>query len=342
MRTTIRDVARRAGISAGMVSRILNPGATPANVRDETRSRVMRTAQRLGYRPNPISSALRTRHTATIGVVAESIARTAGYIEAAERLCAKRGYEVVLSVVPWCEPELEDTALQRLLHRRVDGILVLSPAIRKSPGRFLRPAVRDGLPMVLVGPSRITMVDTVDIDREDGFRQLTAHLLDRGCRKFLFVPWWDTPGVRQRLAGVHAALRKKPGVRLETVRHSNSGRQMSRNELELELARRFKSHPDAVLSSTEDIAMVAMRVAEDMKIRVPADMAVVGGHEQPYSEYLRPPLTTLRWDEGQVMRLAVNRLIERIENTSGRFSPMRLKVPPEMVVRQSSMFKTSL
>jgi len=126
-RVTINDVARRCRVTPSTVSRVLNQYTKNFSVAPNVRRRILRAVEELGYRGDPLARAMRSRQTLMIGVHVPHIdVSTAASVEAVQYLCVKRGYEILLAVHR--RPEEVDAAFQRHLDRKVDGLLLVSPA----------------------------------------------------------------------------------------------------------------------------------------------------------------------------------------------------------------------
>ena len=146
---TIHDVARRARVSVGTVSHVLNG---KQKVSDERRARVLEAADAIGYRPNGLARGLRVQRSGVVGlsVPMTSSAYHAGLAEAFEEIAAAEGH-VIMQVMSRGSPDLEHARIEALLGRQVDGLLIV-PSM--APGRSLDLVARSHVPAVIVGRSR--------------------------------------------------------------------------------------------------------------------------------------------------------------------------------------------
>jgi DNA-binding LacI/PurR family transcriptional regulator len=271
---TIRDVARRAGVGVGTVSRVLNDSRS---VSAEAQARVSRAMEQLGYRRNAIARSLSVGRAHALGVVAPFFT-TPSVIErlrgVADRL-AELDYNIVLFSV--------ETTAQRAgafrdfaRHDHVDGLLVISLPLTDAEVDELQ---RDRLPLVMVDVAH-PRVPHVAIDDVRGGELAAEHLLAKGHRRIGFVgdtaenPFGFTSS-EHRLKGFRRALREagvKPLPSLE--RRGPYGREPAR-ALALALLGR-NDPPSAVFAASDVQAFGVLEAASTLGLRVPGDVAVMG------------------------------------------------------------------
>ncbi|MFH1614824.1 MAG: LacI family DNA-binding transcriptional regulator [Planctomycetota bacterium] len=343
MAIQLKDIADYVGVSQGTVSRVLSNKKSGVRISDDTRKRVLQVAREFGYTPNPIARSLRTRRTATIGVIAPSNNNFSQQINTAEIIAAQKGYELIVAITRW-STEQEENEIRRLLHRMVDGLLILSPVIEGQRDKVLGELVGKGFPLVGVGPILNDSADYVDWDRQEAYKQLTEHLLERGCRKIAFLARNMTPGIQGRIDGVRAAVENNSeGVQLRLIGCQSDLRAMNNPQLE-QFARKeiLANRPDAVLCPSDEDALVVMHTVRKLGWSVPKEIAVTGCSNQSFGEFLEVPLTTVAMPYEKMVETAVVRIIERIENADKSFARMAKCVPADVIIRQSSMFGTRL
>jgi DNA-binding LacI/PurR family transcriptional regulator len=271
---TIRDVARHAGVSVATVSRVLNEMPI---VSLETRDRVRRVVDELGYRPSATARSLSLGRSQAIGVVAPFFT-TLSVVERlrgiSERL-AEHGYDLMLFDVE--TPGQRTDALRDFAQRdRVDGLLVISLPLSDEEVDALQ---RDDLPVVLVDIGHPGLPHVV-IDDVRGGELAANHLLAKGHRRIAFVgdlptnPFGFTSSERRR-EGFRRALRAAgidPADDLE--RRGVHGREQARG-LALELLG-SDDRPTAVFAASDIQAFGVLEAADALGLRVPEDVAVIG------------------------------------------------------------------
>lgn len=322
------DVARLAGVSHQTVSRVVN-GQT--NLRPETRERVLRAIDQLGYRPNTAARSLVTRRSGTIGVIGSrsgfwgpSTVHRA--IQAAGR---DAGYFVSsVNVQMLTRDEFVD-AMDHLRDQHVEGIVLIAAnddavdAARAHAGR--------GVPVVVVEGDQAKAEWTVGVDQVTGAAAGTRHLLDLGHERVLHLSgpasWAEA---RARLAGYRNAMYDAglpPLLHIEGDWSARSG---------FEAGRQVAGRDDvtAVFCANDQMALGLLRSLSEAGRSVPDDISVVGFDDIPEAAYLIPPLTTVRQDFDAVGRRAIQILRSAISDDA---VPERL-IEPELVVRASTAY----
>jgi DNA-binding LacI/PurR family transcriptional regulator len=271
---TIRDVARQAGVSVATVSRVLND--IPV-VRTDLRERVRDAIADLGYRPSSTARSLSLGRSQAIGVVAPFFT-TPSVVERLRGVSQRAGhhrYGLMLFDVE--TPEQRAGAFRDFARLdRVDGLLVISLPLLDDEVEALE---RDGLPVVMVDIGH-PRVPHVVIDDARGGELATEHLLARGHRRIAFVgdrrqnPFGFTSS-EQRRRGFRRALRRA-GIRADPGLEARGrhGREEAR-ELAAGLLRR-DDRPTAVFAASDTQAVGVLEAAQELELRVPDDVAVIG------------------------------------------------------------------
>ncbi|TNH31255.1 LacI family transcriptional regulator [Micromonospora orduensis] len=303
MASTLKDVARLAGVSVKTVSNVVN--GYP-HVSADVRRRVEAAVAELGYRPNAFARTLRTGRVGVLALVlpdtdlpyADDLTREV--VHAAGRA----GYRVVVERGP------EEEGSNSTRPMPVDGVLV------GAPGETARALTAAGRPVVLIGGgSSDGSCDQVSVDVAGAAEDATAHLLRTGRRRIAAIGAYPSgPGgvPRSGTAGYHRALRAAgvtplPG-HLLPARHDRradgyrAGRDLFAGP----------DRPDAIFCLSDRLAIGAMRAAFDAGLRVPADVAVIGVGDIEEGRYSRPTLSTVAVDTRFLAREAVARLTTRI------------------------------
>ncbi|MFC7584893.1 LacI family DNA-binding transcriptional regulator [Nonomuraea antimicrobica] len=271
-RPSIRRVADLAGVSATTVSHTLN-GRRP--VAEQTRRRVLRAIEELGYRPNVLARGLRTSRSQTVGLIIPDI--TNPFYPALARglqdVLAPAGYDQIISNTDGVHG-IEQTAIEQMIARQVDG---LAFAVFHTHAEDLLPVIEAGIPVVRLGGRLVQQgVDLVHSDDEGGAAEATRYLLGCGYRRIAFVCGPEAEGpAAERVTGYRAALADAgvPGGEA-LVAHTGFSRTGGAEGVArlLQLAR----PPDAVLCANDVMAIGALDVAARLGLRVPEDLAVMG------------------------------------------------------------------
>jgi DNA-binding LacI/PurR family transcriptional regulator len=327
---TMADVALVAGVSHQTVSRVL--GDHP-NVREETRAKVLRAIEELGYRRNSSARALATRRTRTLGVVASdtTLYGPASTLFALEEAARAEGYLVSTVTLRELTMETLSEALDHLSGGGVEGVVAIAP--QRSAVDALS-ELRCPFPVVIVGSGQGVDIPSVSVDQHLGARLATSHLLTAGHRNV-----WHLAGPEEwreaadRAAGWRTTLEAagvEPPLLLRGDWSPLSGYRAGQ-----ELAGWVGRGLTAVFVANDQMALGVLRALREAGVRTPQDVAVVGFDDIPESEFFAPPLTTVRQDFATVGRRGIALLLELIEGRPP-VTTARLAIEPQLVVRAST------
>ncbi len=323
---SIHDVARRAGVSAQTVSRVLNGHP---NVRPTTHASVTAAMKELGYRPNNAARSLRG-NSRILGVLStgSSFYGPAATLYGLEAAASVAGYGVAVVNLVTPDPDELAAASERLLSLGVAGVVAVLPLAGDLAALA---ALSDVVPVVLVaGAPADGAAHVVDVDNVGGAAAAVRHLLGLGHRTVFHVagpPTWQE--ATDRRAGWQAAL-EEAGAEVPPVLvgdwSARSGFEQGRLLARLEGL-------TAVFAANDQMALGVLRALAERGLDVPGDVSVVGFDDIPESEFYLPPLTTVRQDLAELGRRCVEMLLARI--TDGEpTGPSVLEV--ELVVRSST------
>ncbi len=330
MGVTIGDVARRAGVGRGTVSRVLN---NRANVDPVTRERVLTAIRELDFVPNKTARRLSLRRTQTIAVIIPFLSRPS----AVERF---RGIEHALASVGY-DPivfNIEDAARREAVFRelprpeRVDGLIIVSLSPHQSE---LERIVRSGLPTVLVDAHHRSLPRVVGNDVLGG-RIVSQHVIGLGHRRIAYLGDYSRTALaftssRLRLAGVRQAA-KRAGIRLApamvgTGEHSR--------RVAADLATRMLTSPrppTAILCASDTQAAGVLEAVSQLGLSVPRDLSVTGYDDLELADHLG--LTTIHQPLFESGVRAVERLVALMDGGLNR--PLREVQDIHLVVRRST------
>jgi DNA-binding LacI/PurR family transcriptional regulator len=330
---TIRDVAKRAGVSVATASRALN-GKDVVN--PETRDRILAVMEELGFTPSPAARRLSLGRTLTIGVIVSFLTRP----QAAERL---RGVDAVLTDSEFDLVIYNVESVQKRDHylgtlaqsQRTDGLLVMS---LPPPDAAIPSLSRSPVPVVFIDvhtPAIAGMPRVVGDDAAGG-ALAAQHLLDLGHSEIGFVgdavadPFGFTSS-RDREAGVSKELARS-GISIppQWVGHGAHGRYEARD-----LARRMLTAdrpPTAIVTASDTQALGVIAAARDLGLHVPDDLSVIGYDDIEAADYVG--LTTVRQQLIESGRRGAEVLLAEIEARSER--PPVAYLAPELVVRATT------
>ena len=307
----LRDVAAAAGVHAGTASRALNP-ETRALVNADTARRVLRAAEALGYRPNPIARTLKTAKSRTVGLVIPDLTNPLfpPIVRGIEEILDAAGYSALI-VNTDNDPDREQSQIASLRSRQVEGLIVATARLEHP---LLRELHRQGVRMVLVN-RRAEHLDVPSISGDDatGVELAVRHLAGLGHRRIVHLAGPPTTST-----GVIRAKAFQSAVRDHGLDDDPSLVVACDYWTEAEgaaaLCRVLDSGVEfsAVLAGNDLIALGCYDVFAQRGISCPADVSVVGFNDIPFLDKLQPPLTTVAVPHHQVGAEAARMLLESI------------------------------
>ena len=330
---TLRDVAEAAGVHAATASRALNP-ATRGLVNADTARRVMKVAEQLGYRPNPIARGLKTSKSGTVGLVIPDLTNPLfpPIVRGIEGVLEPAGYSGLI-VNTDNDPGREQWQIEHLRSRQVEGLIVATARVEHP---LMEQLHRDGVVMVMVN-RRPEGVDVPSITPDDaaGVELAVRHLAELGHSRIAHVagPQSTSTGVT-RARAFRAAVRDlglddDPGLVTTTASWSEDAGADGLRRL-LESGAEFTG----IFAGNDLIALGCYDVFLERGIVCPADMSVVGFNDMPFLDKLRPPLTSVRIPHQQIGAEAARLLLDAIADPT---RPARsVMLPLSLVVRGST------
>ncbi len=328
---TMRDIAESTGVSQSTVSRVLSGTPTAVPIAEGTRKRVVETARKLGYRPNPLARGLRGAPTMLLGVIVRDITDPffAGAIEAASLEANKRGYNVVLGHAHHSADEAE--ALWGILEARHCDALLFLGDLRDRPG-LIEELQNTSIPVVaLWHGSRESGIPTVSVDNRSGIVAVLDHLVGLGHERIAFAGPRRLGDITERDDAFVASLHGH-GLGLPVEYRQEADNTYQGGAEALDRLMDLDEPPTAIVAPTDVIAMGMLHAAQRRGLHVPDDISISGFDDIPEAAYSVPALTTVRMPT-EAMVLAAVDLAIGTEEVLGDFHPM---LEPDLVVRAST------
>lgn len=335
-RVTSQDVAERAGVSRTTVSLVLNM-AKGVQIAEETRQRVLRAAEELGYVPDAAGQALVKRRSRTVGLVLtrapHHIASDAFLSQILENLTNSmrdHGLRLILDIVEGVDDK--DSYLNLVRSRGIDGILFSGP---RFDDEALRALHEEGFPTVLMGQLPGTEFNWVDIDNRAAAKQAADYLISLGHRRVAFITNASPSyaAAAQRLQGYQDSL-EQAGLDYQErwVRYGDFDLQSGYEQMSDLLDGSPQLH--AVFIASDVVAFGALAAIRERGLRVPEDIAVVGFDDVPMARFVDPPLTTVHLPADELALHSNNMLMKLIDGETLKENQVLLDT--HIVVRESS------
>lgn len=327
--SSIKDVAREAGVSTATVSHVIN---NTRFVSDEVRSRVERAIEACRYYPNAHARSLASGNSRILGLVISDIANPffPELVKAVETAAFDRGYDVVLSNTNY-DAERASHYVRRFIERKVAGVAILTSELDK---KLIEELARREVPVVFldVGEAGLHM-SNLRVDYETGIEEAILHLVALGHREISFVG--GPPHLRSARRRLEAFQSAKQRLFPEAADGVYFG------DFKIEGGRRAASEilaggklPTAVMSANDLMALGVISQFRAAGVQVPRDISVVGFDDITFAELSEPALTTVNLPRGALGEKAVEALMETLSNSDQQ--GVEIKIPTNFVVRGST------
>jgi len=336
-RATIHDIARKLNITASTVSRALKDHP---RISAETKRAVQKTAQKLNYQPNHIAAALRKGRSNIIGIIVPTVDRTffSSVMRGIEEIANLSKYNVLICQT-YDNYEKEISTVEALLNTRVDGIIASYAKETTNFDHFLKVKER-GIPLILFDRSNDELeVSHVVIDDFLGAYKATEHLIQQGSKRIAhFTSLRKISIYKERLRGYREALLDH-GIPYDEslVIESNLQLEDGRQSM-LQLLQRGE-RPDAVFSASAYGILGALQILKEKGISIPAEVALVGFSNEPFTSFTEPSLTVVDQHSMRIGNAAAQIFLEEATAEDRKFIPQKIVLKPELIIRQSSLRK---
>lgn len=328
---TIYDVAKNSGFSISTISRVLN---SPDKVNPETRKRVMSSIDLLGFIPKAEARARALQSTNRIGVLTPFFTAPSFVqrLRGAASALSKANYELVIYPVDSVE-HLQGYISSIPIMQNIDGLIIMSLAIEDKDAKRLHDK---GMETVLIEYSHARL-NSIEIDDVHGGAMAAKHLIKKGHKRIGFLGDIEPPEkyaihpVKSRLQGFKQTL-DETGIPLPKKYIKQAAyTQESSQQAALELLS-LDPRPTAIFAAADIQAISIMKVARQLKLRIPDDIAVIGFDDIDIADYM--DLTTIRQNLDESGRLAVEILLSHLVESDRTLQHIR--IPLTLIERQTT------
>ena len=334
-RATINDVARQAGVSKATVSAVLNDSAA---VKSSTRDRVLAAVDVLNYRPSQITRTT-ARKTKSIGLLIKEVDNPyyAEVVLGARAHANENGYTLLVASSEG-EYEAERRAVELMQAKDVEGLIATPVLDQHADLSHFFELKRRNFPFVLLEEVLGVPASLVDVDNRAASRKAADYLIKQGHTRIVHFagPSYSMHSA-QRIDGVRDACSRSHLILtdddvVEAGAHLEDG---YRAALAIFRKRTGAARPTGVTCYNDLVAIGVCRALQELRLRVPDDVSVIGFDDIPLVEYLAVPLTTVRMPKAQMGEIAAQMLIRHIESKTV-LPPQKVLLEAELVVRQST------
>lgn len=328
--TTIRDVAKKAGVSVATVSRVMN-GSGPVSA--AAARRIHDAAATLRYVPHVGARSLITSKTHTLGVLLPDLYGEffSELIRGIQQAAQGHGYHLLFSSAHGGRNEIRVAI--RAMRGRVDGLIIMSPHIDAETLVENFPA---SMPVALLSCGvKDVKYPVIDIDNAKGAREVVKYLVGLGHRRIAHIV--GAPGnvdAAERLRGFRAAT-KAAGLQREECPEIDGNFTEAAGYRAGEQLLRLSPRPTAVFAANDAMALGVMGALRERKLRVPEDISVVGFDDIPVARYVHPTLTSVHVPIAEMGDRAATMMITTLAG-NGRVEASLERIPTRLVVRASA------
>ena len=311
MATSIKDVAKEAGVSIATVSRVLNDIDV---VNEDTKKKVLDAIKKLGYRPNIVARSLKTQRTKTVGILVPDI--SSGFypeiVRGAEDVANIYDYNVILCNSDF-DGEKEKSYLRVLKEKMVDGVIYMSSSFDEETLDIINDL---DLKTVLVeSKDKENRLPSVTIDNISATYEATKMLIENGAKNIAFI------GVKkeaanawsERYIGYEKAL-KENGLDINEELVFLKGLKVATGYEAVDKFLESGKGFDAIVCASDEIAIGAINALREKNIKVPEDVSVVGFNDNDVASYFYPKLTTIKQPSYDMGSVAMRMLIKILNN----------------------------
>lgn len=330
----LKDIAQELGVSSATVSYVLNNQPIAARISKEVSDKIKETAKRLNYQPNQIAKSLKTQKTYTIGFVVADISNpfSAQIARIIENVAKKNGYTVLFGSSDEDIDKAQDL-INTMLNRQVDGLIVA--AVDKSEAQLME-IVERGVPLVLIDrylPNE--KFNHVGIDNFTATFEAVQLLIQNGRKRIgLMTYQTDLFHISERNRGYFEAL-KQANIPIPEAYMHKASLQNLRGDVEnsLNIMLKHDESIDAVLFTTNILALNGLRYLKNEAVVVPDEVAVIAFDQSDFYDFLPLSITHVRQPLEDLATKAMEALLLNIDNSE---AITQINLSTELIIGQSS------
>jgi LacI family transcriptional regulator len=324
--TTIKDIAKKVGVSISTVSYALNDNP---KVSRKTREKILQAARELNYQKNGIASDLKRNRMHTIALIVTDLAGPyyAELIRGIQEVTLSKGYDLLACSSFGGETS---TAVKFLKEKRVDGAIVLAHNVDE---KIIMQSAREQFPIILL--DRVVEHDyvvSIEVDNESGSFMAVEHLIEQGHRDISYVGGMSMSKLHElRVQGYKKALQKhglEDKIRVHQFGRFDRDNGYSMTKMLIAEGKISTAH----MYANDEMAIGGLKAFQEHGIRVPEDVSVIGFDDIELAQYVRPALTTVKQPKYERGALAAHLFFQLLE---GHPVEHYYNLPTGLVLRES-------
>ncbi len=333
MAATIKDVAKRAGLSQSTVSRALNQSGY---VSADAQRRIDEAVDELGYQPNWLARGLKGQASRLVGLIVPEISSLYDslIIESVSAILHENNYGMILCINNE-DAEVDLGYLKILQEKRVDGIIYTHPLNGKN-SKFVRRLFQEGMPVIELNRRyEEDLLDGVLADNIQSAYQITNYLIGLGHRRIgLVMGQTDLTTGEYRFTGYRHAL-NDANIPIDNALIRIGSFSQEHGEAGMKELIQLTERPTAVLAGSNRILMGILKVLGEQNIHIPGDMSVAAFNDTEWLRIWNPPITTVDIATEEMAKLSVELLLRRITSSVKETKPRTYLLSTSLIERGS-------
>lgn len=338
MKSTIKDVAKLAGVSFKTVSRVIN---REGSVKPDTVEKVNKAISQLNYQPNTAARSLAGTQSYALGYVYDN--PNAYYVISMQNgilaECRKQGYELIIHPRNADEPTVIDEIKAMVRKSQLAGIVLSPPLSEKQPVLEALDKLNVNYVRIISGSEEHNEVKPcVFVHDKQAAKNITEHLIEQGHKRIAFISGdLEHKSTDERLAGYKQALLEN-GLEYDEALVVPGAYSFEAGVNGFNQLKSLANSPSAIFGCNDEIASGALFAARLNNFDVPGEMAIAGFENSPFSRQTWPKLTTAAQPNDEIAQHAASTLIDFIKaSKTQKGSPTEhLHVLPKLIVREST------
>jgi len=335
MPTTIKDIAKQAGVSHTTVSRAIHNSPL---ISEKTTHRILDIATHLGYHPSFAARSLKTNRSQALGVIVSHIADPffSEILQGIDDVAQSNGYSLFIAAAQY-DPEREQAIIQTMREHRVDGVILCSPRFTPEQSYQLQSY---NIPIVAINnQAAVDYQYSIYHDDVDGGRQACKYLVNQGHIRIAYLG--DASSGRtthERLSGVRQVMEEAGlSIKPEYI-HQIPGNSPAQGLEAVEYFINLPIRPTAIICYNDMLAVGVVKGLRLAGLQVPTDISVTGFDNILYSDYTQPPLTTIDQPKRFIGAEAARMMLEQLRSTNASIqNGARIKrLKGMLLIRQST------
>lgn len=330
MNTNIKEIAKRANVSIATVSRALSG---QNNVREETKKQILRIARQLNYKPNLLARNFVKGKSNIIGLILPDISDEffSEIIKSIDDTSFISGYFTM--VISSHKNRSLVESIQTMMNSGIaGGFILLVPFMNSEIEKALK---SERVPFVIIsGDSELGDYDIITIDNYNAAYNAVKFLSDKGYKKIAHIagPDENNDAVLRREGFLNACTKLK----LETKKSwiTKGDFTLEGGESAANLILNGKEKPEVIFAANDMTAIGCYNAASKLGLKIPDDIAIIGFDDVLISQYVNPPLTTIKVDTETIGKTAAEKLIRKMTEKE-KSKPQTIKISTELVIRNS-------